>query len=322
VGAGARAFDTALPFRLRLPRASKRANALFPLRGTSMKSLHKVALASVLIAISVAAAADDAPEKSTKPDAAKQEEPKPKKLEAKQSESDGSVTVGGKRIDYKAVAGTILLDDKKEQPTTSIFYAAYFKKDTKSDHRPITFLYNGGPGSATVWLHMGAFGPKRVVTADDQHTAAAPYGLVNNDESLLDVSDLVFIDAPGAGFSTFADKEKGPKEYFGVDADANAFAQFIGKFLSKYGRWNSPKYLFGESYGTTRSAVLANLLQSDHAIDLNGVILLSQVLNMAMLIDFPEINPGVDLSYQLALPTYAATAWYHDKLANKPADMK
>ncbi|HEY0232341.1 MAG TPA: peptidase S10, partial [Dokdonella sp.] len=192
----------------------------------------------------------------------------------------------------------------------------------KSDHRPITFLYNGGPGSATVWLHMGAFGPKRVVTADDQHTAAAPYGLVNNDESLLDVSDLVFIDAPGAGFSTFADKEKGPKEYFGVDADAEAFAQFIGKFLSKYGRWNSPKYLFGESYGTTRSAVLANLLQNDHAIDLNGVILLSQVLNMAMLIDFPEINPGVDLSYQLALPTYAATAWYHDKLASKPVDMK
>jgi carboxypeptidase C (cathepsin A) len=287
-----------------------------------MKVLPKAALASLLLAISVAAAADDAPDKSAKPDAAKQEEPKPKKLEAKQSETDGSVTIGGKRIDYKAVAGTILLDDKKEQPTASIFYAAYFKKDAKSDHRPITFLYNGGPGSATVWLHMGAFGPKRVVTADDQHTAAAPYGLVDNDESLLDVSDLVFIDAPGAGFSTFADKEKGPKEYFGVDADANAFAQFIGKFLSKYGRWNSPKYLFGESYGTTRSAVLANLLQNDHAIDLNGVILLSQVLNMAMLIDFPEINPGVDLSYQLALPTYAATAWYHDKLANKPADMK
>ena len=287
-----------------------------------MKRLHKTVLASVLLAISIAATADDMPEKSAKPDAPKQEEPKPKKLEAKQSETDGSVTIGGKRIDYKAVAGTLLLDDKKDQPTASIFYTAYFKKDAKSEHRPITFLYNGGPGSATVWLHMGAFGPKRVVTADDQHTAAAPYGLVNNDESLLDVSDLVFIDAPGAGFSTFADKEKGPKEYFGVDADAGAFAQFIGKFLSKYGRWNSPKYLFGESYGTTRSAVLANLLQNDHAIDLNGVILLSQVLNMAMLIDFPEINPGVDLSYQLALPTYAATAWYHDKLASKPADMK
>ena len=279
-------------------------------------------LVGMLLVVSTVAFADDTPDKGAKPDATKQEEAKPKKLEAKQSESEGSVTVEGRRIDYKAVAGTILLDDKKDQPTASIFYAAYFKKSVEPARRPITFLYNGGPGSATIWLHMGAFGPKRVVTADDQHTAPAPYGLVNNDYSLLDASDLVFIDAPGAGFSTFADKEKGPKEYFGVDADANAFAQFIGKFLSKYGRWNSPKYLFGESYGTTRSAILAHLLQSEHAIDLNGVILLSQVLNMAMLIDFPEIDPGVDLSYQLALPTYAATAWYHDKLPTKPVALQ
>src|SRR6185369_5216433 len=171
-------------------------------------------------------------------------------------------------------------------------------------------------------LHMGAFGPKRVVTADDQHTAPAPYGLVNNDYSLLDVSDLVFIDAPGAGFSTFADKEKGPKEYFGVDLDANAFAQFIGKFMSQYGRWNSPKYLFGESYGTTRSAVLANVLETEQAIDINGVILLSQILCFSNDIDAPQYNPGVDQGYALALPTYAATAWYHKKLPNAPKDLK
>ena len=287
-----------------------------------MNILRSAALGLALLATSTVAFADDAPDKAAKPDAAKHEDAKPKKLEAKQSETEGSVTVDGRRIDYKAVAGTILLDNKKDEATASLFYAAYFRRGAEASLRPITFLYNGGPGSATIWLHMGAFGPKRVVTADDQHTAAAPYGLVDNDESLLDASDLVFIDAPGAGFSTFADKEKGPKEYFGVDADADAFAQFIGKFLSKYGRWNSPKYLFGESYGTTRSAILANLLQGDHAIDLNGVILLSQVLNMGMLIDFPEIDPGVDLSYELALPTYAATAWYHDKLPNKPADMK
>ncbi|HEY0178780.1 MAG TPA: peptidase S10, partial [Dokdonella sp.] len=286
-----------------------------------MKAFRKAVLASVLLAVSFAAFADDAADKP-KPDAGKPEPAAPKKLEAKQSETEGSVTIGGKRIDYKAVAGTILLEDKKGEATASLFYAAYFKKGEKPERRPLTFLYNGGPGSATVWLHMGAFGPRRVVTADDRHTAAAPYSLVDNGESLLDASDLVFIDAPGAGFSTFADAEKGPKDYFGVDADANAFAQFIGKFLSKYGRWNSPKYLFGESYGTTRSAVLANLLQNDHAIDLNGVVLLSQVLNMAMLIDFPEINPGVDLSYELALPTYAATAWYHDKLPSKPAELK
>jgi carboxypeptidase C (cathepsin A) len=286
-------------------------------------SLRHTALAVALIAaFAVPSFAEDQPAKEAKSEAAKPEAPKPEKLKPKKVETDGSVTVEGKKIDYKAVAGTIILDNKKDEGTASIFYAAYFKKGVDSSQRPIMFLYNGGPGSSTVWLHMGAFGPRRVVTADDQHTAPAPYGIVNNDYSLLDASDLVFIDAPGAGFSTFADKEKGPKEYFGVDPDAEAFAQFIGKFMSEYGRWNSPKYLFGESYGTTRSAVLANLLQGEKSIDLNGVVLLSQVLNMAMLIDFPEINPGVDLSYELVLPTYAATAAYHKKLPNQPADIK
>ena len=286
---------------------------------------NPIALAlSACLVLVAPAFADDEPSKDTKETKTevKTETSKPDKLSAKQSETDGVVTVDGKAIDYKAVAGTIILDDKKDVGTASIFYAAYFKKGADPSRRPVMFIYNGGPGSATIWLHMGAFGPKRVVTADDQHTAPAPYGLVNNEYSLLDVSDLVFIDAPGAGFSTFADKEKGPKDYFGVDPDAQAFAQFITKFMSKYGRWNSPKYLFGESYGTTRSAVLANVLQSEKSIDLNGVILLSQVLNMAMLIDFPKINPGVDLSYQLVLPSYAATAWYHKKLPNQPADFK
>ncbi len=286
-----------------------------------MRNLCSVLALAATLSLSSLAFADDEPAKDAKADGQKKEEAaKPAKLAPKQVDSEGSVTVEGKRIDYKAVAGTLILEDKKGEGTASIFYTAYFKKDADSSRRPVTFIYNGGPGSATVWLHMGAFGPKRVVTDDDQHTAPAPYGLVNNDYSLLDASDLVFIDAPGAGFSTFADKDKGPKEYFGVDLDAEAFAQFIGKFMSKYGRWNSPKYLFGESYGTTRSAVLANILQNDKAIDLNGVILLSQVLNMAMLIDFPEINPGVDLSYELVLPSYAATAWYHKKLPNQPAD--
>jgi carboxypeptidase C (cathepsin A) len=288
-----------------------------------MRSLCSTLVLTVLLSFSAGTFADDEPAKDAKPDAKKEQaaEAKPNKLTPKQSESEGSVTISGKPIDYKAVAGTLILEDKKGEGTASIFYTAYFKKGAEASKRPIMFLYNGGPGSATVWLHMGAFGPKRVVTADDEHTAAAPYGLVNNEYSLLDVSDLVFIDAPGAGFSTFADKEKGPKEYYGVDLDSQAFAQFISKFMSKYGRWNSPKYLCGESYGTIRSALLANILQNEKAIDLNGVILISQVLNMAMLIDFPQINPGVDLSYQLVLPSYAATAWYHKKLPNPPADL-
>jgi len=169
-------------------------------------------------------------------------------------------------------------------------------------------------------LHMGAFGPKRVVTADDTHSAAAPYAIIDNDQSLLDASDLVFVDAPGTGFSRISGKDK-EKAFYGIDADAHAFAEFITAFLSKHGRWNSPKFLFGESYGTTRSAALINLLETDRHVDFNGVILLSQILNDDLSPGGPQFNPGVDLPYQLALPTYAATAWYHHKLAGIQKDL-
>jgi len=204
-----------------------------------------------------------------------------------------------------------------------MFYVAYAKQNTEPEKRPITFLFNGGPGSSSVWLHMGAFGPRRVITADNSHTPAAPYQVVNNDFSLLDASDLVFVDAPGTGFSRIAGKNK-EKEFYGVDQDAHAFAEFIVAYLNKYGRWNSPKYLFGESYGTPRSAVLANLLEQDYKLDLNGVMLLSQILNFDLSVDEPENNPGVDLPYVVALPTYAATAWYHHKLPrpNSPTDLE
>jgi len=257
-------------------------------------------------------------------------------IKPKEIATEGTVTIEGKPITYKAIAGTIILtgkDEKKEDPTASIFYVYYARTGVETGKRPVTFLYNGGPGSSTVWLHMGAFGPKRVVTVDDQHTPAAPYNLVNNDFSLLDASDLVFIDAPAAGFSRLLavekDKDKQAaklkergKDFFGVDQDAHAFAQFIGKFLSHYGRWNSPKYLFGESYGTTRSAVLAAVLETEQSIDINGVILLSQILTFSNDIDAPQFNPGVDQAYALALPTYAATAWYHKKLPNQPKELK
>jgi carboxypeptidase C (cathepsin A) len=144
---------------------------------------------------------------------------------------------------------------------------------------------------------------------------------VNNDYSLLDASDLVFVDAPGTGFSRISGKDK-EKAFWGVDPDADAFADFIVQFLGKYGRWNSPKYMFGESYGTTRSAVLVRLLETDHELDFNGVILLSQILNFDFSADAPQFNPGVDLPYQLALPTYAATAWYHHKLPDEHKELE
>src|ERR1700719_2005073 len=274
-----------------------------------------------------AQAKDETP--ASKPEAAKPQEFKPE-----QQASKGSVTVGGNLINYDTFAGTLVVhtkdwddvpqnkdrDDKSQTPEASMFYVAYLKSDNKSAPRPVTFLYNGGPGSSTVWLHMGAFGPKRVVTADDSHTPAAPYPVVNNDCSLLDVSDLVFVDAPGTGFSRISGKDR-EKAFYGVDQDAQAFADFITQFLGKYGRWNSPKYMFGESYGTTRAAVLSNVLETERDVDFNGVIMLSQILNFSFSADRAEANPGVELPYQLALPTYAASAWYHHKLPGQHKEL-
>ncbi|HUN72197.1 MAG TPA: hypothetical protein VMU52_07800 [Steroidobacteraceae bacterium] len=252
--------------------------------------------------------------------------------------STGTVTVEGHKIAYDAVAGTLIVhpkgwDDAAKPkgpkdaigtadgpPVASMFYIAYFKQGADRGTRPITFLYNGGPGSSTIWLHMGAFGPVRVVTSNDSHTPPAPYRTVDNAYSLLDASDLVFIDAPGTGFSRIEGKNK-QQAFWGVDQDGYAFSSFITQFLSQYGRWNSPKYLFGESYGTPRSAVLINDLESERDIDFNGVILLSQVLNFNLMADGPQGNPGIDLPYEIALPTFAATAWYHHKLASQAADL-
>ncbi len=199
-------------------------------------------------------------------------------------------------------------------------YVAYFKTDVSAEsNRPIMFLYNGGPGSSTLWLHMGSFGPRRVVIDSTDHQDPAPYTLVNNDHSLLDTSDLVFIDMPGTGYGRIANGKE--TSYWGVDADAQAFGQFIERFLTTYDRWNSPKFLFGESYGTTRSALLSKVLQ-DLNIDVNGIVLLSQMLTYEHfgLVDNATRDPGNNKPYQLALPTFAATAYYHHKLPVQPKD--
>ncbi|HMD28526.1 MAG TPA: hypothetical protein VKH13_08155 [Steroidobacteraceae bacterium] len=298
-----------------------------------------VAISAAVIAASAAPNAPDAKSGDAAPDGKFE----PFKAEAVTSTS--TVTIGGQVISYQAIAGTLIVhpkdwDDVPRDPKAekggpgaaedggdarnpsaeaSVFYVAYFKSGAGS--RPVTFVYNGGPGSASFWLHMGAFGPRRIVTSTDGHTPAAPYSLINNGSSLLDVTDLVFIDAPGTGFSRIAGKDK-EKAFYGVDQDAYAFSEFISQFLSKYGRWNSPKYLFGESYGTPRSAVLINQLEADRSIDFNGVILLSQILNFDLSPDRPTGNPGVDLPYQTVLPTYAATAWYHKKLPGQHENLE
>ena len=296
------------------------------------------AIATGFVVASLALAQNNAPQKPEAKPAAQPESPA-------DSITEGSLKVEGQTIDYRAIAGTITVgssdpqdamigfDGKylpdasvdlsakpEDRPATArIFYVAYFAKNP-ARNRPITFLYNGGPGSATMYLHMGAFGPQRLVLPQDsQHQEGAPYQIVPNEYSLLDASDLVFIDAPGTGFSRVFGKEAG-KAFYGTDQDAHAFDRFIRRFLSKYERWNSPKYLFGESYGTTRTAVLTNLLQRH--LDLNGSIFLSQILSFDSSADGPQGNPGTDNGYFLSLPSMAATAWYHHRVPNQPAELE
>ncbi|MGH8162313.1 MAG: S10 family peptidase [Gammaproteobacteria bacterium] len=244
---------------------------------------------------------------------------------AEQSVTQGSVTVEGKRIGYKAIAGLLIIKNDKGQPYTSMSYVAYVKKGVRhQDDRPITFFYNGGPGSSTVWLHMLAFGPQMAVVGNGTLTPPAPYQLVNNDYSLLDATDEVFVDAPGTGYGRIIGKKEGgvgtPKMVWGIDPDAQTFTRFITEYLSKYNRWNSPKFLYGESYGTTRSAVLSYDLEQAN-VPLNGVILQSSILNFAISVDGSKGNPGINIAYATGLPSYAATAWYHKKLPNQPKDL-
>jgi carboxypeptidase C (cathepsin A) len=305
------------------------------LRGEGRLTL--LAFALLVVHFPARLEADQADKPNEKADAAKPAVIGPAQPD---STTEGSVTVKGQVIAYQAVAGTLTvgssdsqdaslgLDGKylpdagvdlppkvEDQPATArLFYTAYFQKNASADQRPIMFLYNGGPGSSTMWLHMGSFGPRRVVTSDTKHVAGAPYQLVSNEYSLLDVTDLVFIDAPATGFSRIFGKDK-EKAFLGTDPDAHAFERFIRRFLTKYSRWNSPKYLFGESYGTPRSAVISAML---HNVDLNGIILLSAILSFDNGVDGPRLNPGVDQPYALALPTYAASAFYHHKLPKQP----
>ncbi len=242
--------------------------------------------------------------------------------------SGGSVHTAAGVVKYRAVVGTIVVhargwDDATaddDTPSAIMSYVAYFEEGADAAKRPVTFLFNGGPGSATVWLHMGAFGPRRVVTGDHAHTQGPPYDLVENQETLLDVSDLVFVDAPGTGFGRIFGKDK-EKAFYGVDQDIHAFAQFITGFLSRYDRWNSPRYLFGESYGTMRGAALPLALEQQ-SVDLNGVVLLSCILDWDLMPDNPKLNPSIDEPYEVALPSYAATAWYHHKLPGQSGELR
>jgi len=234
----------------------------------------------------------------------------------KPSVTHHELTLGGKTLKYTATAGTLVIRDEDDKPYGSIFYVAYTLDGTDAagaKSRPVSFLYNGGPGSASLWLHMGSFSPVRIVTDSPNPTAGPPFTTVPNQYSLLDKSDLVFIDAPLTGYSRAVGKATA-KDFAGVDQDLKAFDRFILRYLTVNQRWNSPKFLIGESYGTTRSAALADMLGND-GVQLNGVVLISSILN------YNIRAGGYDILYIGNLPSYAAAAWYFNKIPNKPADL-
>ncbi|HEV3106425.1 MAG TPA: peptidase S10 [Trinickia sp.] len=230
--------------------------------------------------------------------------------------TEHSLRIDGRQLEYTATAGNILLRDDEGEPEASVFYVAYtvHSKTKHAAARPVTFLFNGGPGAASIFLLIGSVGPKRVRTASPAATPPAPYTLADNPDSLLDKSDLVFVDAVGTGFSKPVGRASG-KRFWNVDGDLEAFSRFIDRYLSVYQRWNSPKFVAGESYGAARAAMLAYRL-NQRQIALNGVVLLSSVLNSNVL------APGYDLASVRYLPSYAAIAWYHDKIKPaRPADL-
>ncbi len=233
------------------------------------------------------------------------------------SQTNHAVRIDGTEVKYTATAGTLLLKDAAGKPKANVFFVAYTVDAADPSTRPVTFAYNGGPGSASIWLHMGALGPKRVQMAEEGFQPGPPFRLVDNEFSLIDATDVVLIDAVSTGFSRPVAGED-PKQFHGVREDLDWFTEFIRRYLTRFNRWRSPKFLLGESYGTFRSAGLASTLQQ-RGIELNGIVLVSSVLDFAT-IRTAENN---DRPYITFLPTYTATAWYHQKLpADLQADLK
>jgi carboxypeptidase C (cathepsin A) len=226
-----------------------------------------------------------------------------------------TVTIGGKAVKYQTETGMLPILKADGTSRASVFYIAYTRlSDTPESERPVTFCFNGGPGSSSVWLHLGALGPRRVKMNEDGTLPRPPFGMMDNVYSLLDSSDLVFIDPVATGFSRPAQEEK-PESFFGETADVESIGQFIRLFTTRRGRWLSPKYLCGESYGVFRAAGLAEHLRARYGLYLNGLILVSGVLNFSTL----EGGAGNDLPYILFLPNFTATAHFHKKL---PPDLQ
>lgn len=274
-------------------------------------------VAGILLMVAGIPASAQKPEEKPADKAAEKpkDEKKPATPEEKVVQTRHTVKVGGQEIKYTATAGTILLKLEDGTPKASVFYVAYTRDDVSDTaKRPVTFTFNGGPGAASIWLHLGALGPRRVEMGDAGALLAPPYKLVDNEYSLLDVTDLVFIDPVTTGYSRAVPGEP-DKQFHGVEEDIHSVGDFIRLYATRNRRWTSPKFLAGESYGTTRAAGLSGYLQQRYGMYFNGIILISSILNFQT----AGFDTGNDLPYILYLPTYTAIAWYHKKL---PADLQ
>lgn len=267
----------------------------------------------VLLTLSAVAVGQDKDTRENT-DQATEEKPAPEPMEYV---SEHSVKIGGSTIDYTATAGTLLMKNDEDEPIALFGYTAYVKDGENPGQRPVLFAYNGGPGSASMWLHMGILGPQRTVIEDGGFASVGPFERVDNDFSILDRADLVMIDPVGTGFSRAVGEAEG-KDFWGVDQDIESVSNFIARWVTENGRWQSPKYLLGESYGGIRSGGVAYKLMQAHSLTLNGVILVSPYM------DFAAGNAGLamDLPYVNYFSTYAATAWYHEAIEDRPDDLQ
>ncbi len=265
-----------------------------------------------------ALAADAAPNDSAaaNSDAAAKPDTKPIP-QAKTYVTKHQIRMGGVPLAYTATAGTLLMKNDDDEPIALCGFTSYVKDGTDLRTRPILFAYNGGPGSASAWLHMGILGPKRTVLADVEHNTVGPFRIVDNEFGILDQADLVMIDPVGTGYSRPIGKGKG-EEFWGVDQDIASVSSFIVQYLGQFGRWASPKFVLGESYGGMRTGGVSFALLTKYNVALNGVILVSPYLDLAA--GFAGLK--IDEPYVNFLSTYAATAWYHRALANRPPELQ
>jgi carboxypeptidase C (cathepsin A) len=245
------------------------------------------------------------------------EETETEEPQAESVSTGHSARIDGSTIRYTATAGLAVLRNDEDEANGLFGYTAYVKDDVDDPaSRPIMFAYNGGPGSASIWLHMGVLGPRRIPVVDTEVTGPAPFGAVNNEYSILDVADLVMMDPVGTGYAIPAGEGEG-EDFWGVDPDIAAASQFIARYITDNNRWNSPKFVLGESYGGIRTGGVAYKLLNEYGMGLNGVILVSPFMDAAAARD----RFAIDLPHALYLPTLAATAWYHNALDNRPDDL-